>query len=127
VFLVPEKYTFFLQKWSKILVSKSTSSALFFSGNIDVFRGAETLLQSVAREGDLRGAQEKYTVSTVSLCIKNKPTPYHTVLPHTRFEKSLDDPQQPGIGNAVCQKALQMVVTDVITPNARRPPLAFGI
>ena len=39
---------------------------------------------------------------------------YDTVLPHTRFEKSLDDPQQPGIGNAVCQKALQVVVTDVV-------------
>jgi hypothetical protein len=77
-FLVREKYPLFLQKWSIFLVSKSTSSALFFSGNYDVFHGAETRLQSAACEGDMRGAREKHPVSTVSLCIKNKPTPIAT-------------------------------------------------
>ena len=56
-------------------MSKSTSSALFFSGNFDDFHGADTHLQSAACEGDMRGAREKHPVSTVSLCIKNKPTP----------------------------------------------------
>jgi len=74
-FLVPEKYPLFLQKSSIFLVSKSKSSALFFSGNSDLFHGAETRLQSVACEGDMRGAREKHPVSTVRLCIKNKPTP----------------------------------------------------
>jgi hypothetical protein len=74
-FLVHEKYPLFLQKWSIFLVSKSTSSALFFSGNFDDFHGADTHLQSAACEGDMRGAREKHPVSTVSLCIKNKPTP----------------------------------------------------
>jgi hypothetical protein len=74
-FLVPEKYPLFLQKSSIFLVSKSKSSALFFSGNSDVFHGEKTHLQSVACEGDMRDAREKHPVSTVSLCIKNKPTP----------------------------------------------------
>jgi hypothetical protein len=47
-FLVPEKYPLFLQKSSIFLVSKSKSLALFFSGNSDVFHGAETRLQSAA-------------------------------------------------------------------------------
>jgi hypothetical protein len=79
-FLVREKCPLFLQKWSIFLVSKGTSSALFFSGNFDVFHGAETRLQSAACEGDMRGAREKHPVSTVSLCIKNKPTPKGSTL-----------------------------------------------
>jgi hypothetical protein len=65
-FLVPEKYRFFLEKRSIFLASKSRSSALFFSVNADLFHEAEC---------DMRGAWEKHAVSTVSLCIKNKPNP----------------------------------------------------
>jgi hypothetical protein len=53
-------------------------SALFFSGDFEVFHGAESRIESMPCEGSMRGARENWHVSTVSLCIKSKPTPSTT-------------------------------------------------
>jgi hypothetical protein len=39
---------------------------------------------------------------------------HHAILHYPRLEKSLNDPQQPRIGNAMRQKTLQVVVTNMV-------------
>jgi integrase len=51
------------------------SSALFFSGNSDVFHGTEPQPQSMTCEDGIRGARGKHCVSTGTLGTKIKPTP----------------------------------------------------
>jgi hypothetical protein len=43
---------------------------------------------------------------------------HHASLHYARLEKSLDDPQQPGIGNTVRQKRLQVVAQRLESGNS---------
>jgi len=76
-FLFTQKHPLFLQKCRTFSSSKRTSSALFFSGNIDVFRGTETNLESSSYAVGARGAREKHHVfsGTFGTQIKARPSP----------------------------------------------------